>query len=209
MLAFTHVNFLAFTDLAAVGKHLELAAAEAHQALALDPDESSAIAVLSWVAFCDAQYDVALDRADQALVLNPNDAGAHLTKGRTLAFSGRPLEAQEPLATALRLSPRDPLTVWILATIALAQYFAGNYLESFKAADRATRDYPEYALAYRWLAASLGQLGRIAEARKALRQARMPSQATFDFFVRSRPPWFRPQDHEHMLEGLRKAGWQG
>ena len=23
----------------------------------------------------------------------------------------------------------------------------------------------------------------------------------------SRPPWFRPEDHEHMLEGLRKAGW--
>jgi adenylate cyclase len=209
MLAFTHVNVLAFTDPAAVAKHLESAAAEAHKAIELDPDEASALAVLSWVAFCDAQYDVALNRADQALALNPNDPGAYLTKGRTLAFSGRPLEAQEPLATALRLSPRDPLTVWILATIALAQYFAGNYLESFNAADRATRDYPDYALAYRWLAASLGQLGRIDEARRALRQAQTPSQDSFDFFVRARPQWFRPQDHEHMLDGLRKAGWQG
>jgi hypothetical protein len=35
------------------------------------------------------------------------------------------------------------------------------------------------------------------------------SQASFDFFVRQRPPWFRPEDHDHMLDGLRKAGWQG
>jgi adenylate cyclase len=30
----------------------------------------------------------------------------------------------------------------------------------------------------------------------------------FDLYVRARAPWFRPEDHDHMLEGLRKAGWQ-
>jgi hypothetical protein len=30
----------------------------------------------------------------------------------------------------------------------------------------------------------------------------------FDMYVRARPPWFRPEDHAHMLEGLRKAGWR-
>ena len=35
------------------------------------------------------------------------------------------------------------------------------------------------------------------------------SQLTFEFYVRSRPPWFRPKDYEHTLEGLRKAGWEG
>jgi hypothetical protein len=24
-----------------------------------------------------------------------------------------------------------------------------------------------------------------------------------------RPPWMRPEDHAHMLEGLRKASWEG
>jgi hypothetical protein len=28
-------------------------------------------------------------------------------------------------------------------------------------------------------------------------------------YVRERPPWMRPEDHTHMLEGLRKAGWGG
>jgi adenylate cyclase len=31
----------------------------------------------------------------------------------------------------------------------------------------------------------------------------------FDAVVRNRPPFVRPEDQEHMLEGLRKAGWQG
>jgi adenylate cyclase len=33
--------------------------------------------------------------------------------------------------------------------------------------------------------------------------------AAFDMFVRRRVPWHRPEDHAHMVEGLRKAGWEG
>ena len=28
-------------------------------------------------------------------------------------------------------------------------------------------------------------------------------------YVRKGVPWMRPEDHAHMLEGLRKAGWEG
>jgi adenylate cyclase len=28
----------------------------------------------------------------------------------------------------------------------------------------------------------------------------------FQFYTRKRSPWMRPEDHAHMLEGLRKAG---
>jgi adenylate cyclase len=28
-------------------------------------------------------------------------------------------------------------------------------------------------------------------------------------YVRQRAPWYRVEDYEHMLEGLRKAGWEG
>jgi adenylate cyclase len=31
----------------------------------------------------------------------------------------------------------------------------------------------------------------------------------FDMYVHTRPPWFRPEDYAHMLDGLRKAGWDG
>ena len=31
---------------------------------------------------------------------------------------------------------------------------------------------------------------------------------SFDMYVRGRVPWMRPEDHAHMLDGLRKAGWR-
>jgi adenylate cyclase len=27
-------------------------------------------------------------------------------------------------------------------------------------------------------------------------------------YVHNRVPWFRPEDHAHLVEGLRKAGWE-
>ena len=57
------------------------------------------------------------------------------------------------------------------------------------------------------MADALGQLGRIEEPEEALRQAVLPG--AFERTVRWRVPWMRPEDHAHMLEGLRKAGWQG
>ena len=43
----------------------------------------------------------------------------------------------------------------------------------------------------------------------ALRQAIAVLPGAFERTVRGRVPWMRPEDHAHMLEGLRKAGWQG
>jgi adenylate cyclase len=76
-------------------------------------------------------------------------------------------------------------------------------------AERAIRSFPDFLSPYRWLAAALGELGRTAEAKAALDKAITVSPASFEFQVRNRPPWFRPEEHAHMLDGLRKAGWQG
>jgi class 3 adenylate cyclase len=32
---------------------------------------------------------------------------------------------------------------------------------------------------------------------------------SFNMAVRERVPWHRPEDYAHMVEGLRKAGWEG
>jgi adenylate cyclase len=63
--------------------------------------------------------------------------------------------------------------------------------------------------ANRWLAAALGQLGRTTEAKEALVKSIAVSPAAFEMIVHKRPPWMRPQDHAHMVEGLRKGGWEG
>jgi adenylate cyclase len=59
---------------------------------------------------------------------------------------------------------------------------------------------------HRWSAAALGQLGRAVEAKEALERAMTLAPAAFDMYVHKRVPWFRPEDHAHLLEGLRRAG---
>jgi len=89
--------------------------------------------------------------------------------------------------------------------MACGLYLSGKYEAAVEVARRVVRSNLDYPLAYRWLAAALGQLGRTAEAKEALEKAIAIGPASFDLYVR-RVPWHRPQDHAHMLEGLRKAG---
>jgi adenylate cyclase len=96
-----------------------------------------------------------------------------------------------------------------LSQLALAHYFCRDYEAAVAAAERAIRSFPDFPSPYRWLAAALGELGRTAEAQAALQKAVAVSAVAFEFQVRERPPWFRPEQHAHMLDGLRKAGWEG
>jgi adenylate cyclase len=93
--------------------------------------------------------------------------------------------------------------------VALGLYFCGEYEASIEAAKRTIRSYPDYPTPFRWLAAALGQLGRAEQAKEALEKAIAVAPASFDMYVRNRVPWMRPEDHAHMVEGLRKAGWTG
>jgi adenylate cyclase len=77
------------------------------------------------------------------------------------------------------------------------------------AAKRLIRSYPDFPMIYRWPAAALGQLGRTAEAKEWLDKAISVAPAAFNMYVRNRVPWFRPEDFAHLVEGLRKAGWEG
>ena len=46
-------------------------------------------------------------------------------------------------------------------------------------------------------------------AKEALGTAVSFAPAAFDLHTHRRPPWFRREDDAHMLEALRKGGWQG
>jgi adenylate cyclase len=129
--------------------------------------------------------------------------------GRTLIFSGRPHEGLTSVETSIRLDPRAPLLAVRLNEMAIGHYYCRNYEATINAAKRAIRAYPEHALVYRWLAAAQAQKGRITEAKDALDKAIALAPTSFDMYVRSRVPWHRPEDHTHMVEGLRKAGWEG
>jgi class 3 adenylate cyclase len=112
------------------------------------------------------------------------------------------------LEICIRLDPRDPNLANRLTHVAAGLYYSYEYEATIEAAKRAIRSHPKHPMAYRWLAAALGQTGRTAEAKKALKKAIVIAPASFDMYVRGRAPWMRPENHAHMLEGLRKAGWR-
>jgi len=81
--------------------------------------------------------------------------------------------------------------------------------EAIEAAKQLIRSSPDFPMIYRWPAAALGQLGRTAEAKESLDKAVSLAPSAFDMYVRNRVPWFRAEDHAHLVEGLRQAGWEG
>jgi adenylate cyclase len=143
------------------------------------------------------------------LAISPNLAVAHAQRGATLIFIGRPEEGLTAIETSIRLDPRDPFSAIRLLHIACGLYFSGEYEATVEAANRLIRSYPNFPMIHRWSAAAFGQLGRRAEAKEALDKAIQLAPAAFDMYVRNRVPWFRPEDHAHLVEGLRKAGWTG
>ena len=125
--------------------------------------------------------------------------------GAALIFSGHPKEGLAALERSIRLDPRDPRSAIRLNQRALGLYFSREYAAAVEAARHAIRSYPDFPNSYRWLAAALGQRGGIEEANEALHKAIAVAPAAFQSSVHSRVPWMRPEDHAHMLEGLRKA----
>ncbi|MGH7124029.1 MAG: hypothetical protein ACREFI_06625, partial [Stellaceae bacterium] len=181
----------------------------ARRAVGLDAGDAEAHARLALALNARGDHQGARAEAEAALSLCPNLAAAHGALGVILSYSGQPREGLAALETCIRLDPRTPFLVNRLNQVALAHYFCRDYVAAASAAERALRSFPDFLSPYRWLAAALGELGQIAHAKAALDKAMTVSREAFDFQVRQRPPWFRPEDHAHMLDGLRKAGWSG
>jgi len=184
------------------------AEALARQAIELDSTDAEARTRLGVTLWMRADYSGAIAEVDRALAISPNLAHAHGIRGSILMFSGKPREGLAALERSIRLDPRDPHLAARLNHVALALYLCRDYEAAIEAAKRTIRSYPKHPLAYRWLAAALGQVGRSEEAKLALEQAINIAPVSFGTYARREIAWFRPPDHAHWLEGLRKAGWE-
>jgi adenylate cyclase len=185
---------------------LSSAGALLRRAVELDGADAEARLHFSQTLVWSGDYEGTLAEIERALTISPNLAIAYGALGHTLIYSGRPKEGLDPLEKYLRLDPRDPFLGIVGLQVAVGHYFCREYEAAVEAAQRVIRSYPDYPLPYRWLAAALGQLDRSDEARDALEKV---TPASLDMYANKRVPWMRPEDHAHMLEGLRKAGWQG
>ena len=124
-----------------------------------------------------------------------------------LVFTGKTAGGRAALAEAERLSPRDPSIADMNIVVIQSHYFDRDYEQSVAVCRHQLVAFPNYPLTHGHMAKALGQLGRIEEARAALAIAKTWWGPNYDpgFLF----PWLRPEDDEHVLEGYRKAGWEG
>ncbi len=191
-----------------LGEALRTSEVSARRAVALDPADPEARAALSSVFAHHGEVEAARAEAEHALALSPNLASAHGALSAMSIYSGRAREGLAAHETCARLDPRDPRLGWRLHRVGFGHYFLGEYDAAKDAAERGIRAYPGFPTTYRVRAAALGQLSH-SEAKRALDEAIAVRPEAFEWFVSQCPPWFRPEDYEHVLEGLRKAGWEG
>jgi adenylate cyclase len=187
----------------------ELAMGRAREAVKIDMNDADAHAIAAYAGMLSGIREEGWDRISLAMALNANSSWAHTVQGVFLVYSGQTAQGRKAALTALRLSPRDPTNISPFAIIFLSYYFERDYLDALEAARRALSRFPDLPIAHRYLAASLGQLGRIDEARQELQRTIALAPKVLDLYVHSPPPWIRPEDYDNLMEGLRKAGWQG
>jgi tetratricopeptide (TPR) repeat protein len=148
---------------------------------------------------------------ERALELDRNLASAHAFIGLGKIFIGRAEEAEAHVGEALRLSPRDTNAHTWKSFAGTAKTILGSYEQAatwFRRATEANRNYPT---PYFLLAAALAYLGRLDEARSAVK-AGLALNPTFAI-SRARASWTAMSDDptylaqlEPILDGLRKAG---
>jgi len=74
------------------------------------------------------------------------------------------------------------------------------------AARKGIHVYPEFPTAHRLLAASLSAAGRIERAQEAVTALRRIAPNMSVARTRAGVPWKNPEDMEHYLDALRRAG---
>ncbi len=178
------------------------------KAVALDPRYPNAHFALGLACMWTRRSERGIAAFEDAIRLNPSFAAAHVLLGHMYLYAGRPQEAIEQAQKGIRLSPSDPrLFIW-LPTLAAAHYQMRNYPAAIEAGRRSwslNRNWPH---GLRYVVAGLAQQDRIAEAREALADLKRADANLEASATVLRRVYNDPAAIEHILDGLRKAGFE-
>ena len=148
-----------------------LAVENARTSVSLDPLNATAHAVLGCGLIMLGRHDEGIAEAESAISLDANHAWGYGIMGMSRLYAGKPRDAIEPLQTAMRLSPFDPIFPIWLFWLGRAHYDARDYAAAMLISRRLYEARPDLPPNIRTLIAALGQLGRIDEAQRVIRDA--------------------------------------
>jgi adenylate cyclase len=182
---------------------LEHAHRLARKAVRLDPNLPIAHAYLGHVLTFEGQHEQSIAEFEKAIALNPNFTDWRF--GMALVRAGEPARAIQVIEAHMRY---DPFYVpWAPGHLGLARYMLKEYSEALPSLRECASRAPDMRQGHVWLAANLAQLGQLDEAyAEAAEVLRVDPKYTIDGTQRRHALFKRPEDAEHLLDGLRKAG---
>ena len=183
---------------------LEIAAGFADKAVELGRNDPFVRFVAAVIATFRGDFARVATEVDAALALNPNSAVAYGTRGMADVYVGDPLSAIPRLEKATRLDPAS--TGHYLHYLATAHLAAGKYEAAVALFRERIRLVPGTDVSRAFLAAALGHLGRVDEAREVWRELmEINPNYSFDAHV-GRLPFRNPADVDRIRQGLTAAG---
>jgi adenylate cyclase len=207
--ALTYLNEITLFRPDRRGANLPLALDHSTRAVNIDGTDATGHSALARSLWMSGRHAESLTQAQIAVDCDPNSAVAHGALGGARLWGGFPREAIEPLQTAMRLSPFDPLTPLWRHFIARAHYWSGNYREAIAVARQLRQSHPNFRQPYNTLIASLGQVGDVDEVHAVMTDGLARFGQAFRNFL-SLPlkelRELRSEDREHLIEGYRKGG---
>ena len=173
-------------------------ARRALQAAGDDPNVLSNVGYT--LGYFGEEIDVAIGLLDRALKLNPSCAGCWQRSGWLRLWAGQPDPAIEYFQNSLRLDPRERRANPFMA-IGVAHFFARRFEEARVTLLQSLQEKPNWVPTYRFLASCYVQMGRLDEAREAVKQIRVLTNVV----VPSATNWRNLDQRELYLSGLRLA----
>jgi adenylate cyclase len=167
---------------------------------------ASAYRLLAEIHLARRNFDLALAQNERALEINPSDVENFLERGEFMVWAGRAPEALPWLEGALRL---DRANAKAALSLGAAYYFLGRYGDAIEPMDRAlagnigrVKQLEGRAI----LAATYAQLDRPEDAEREW--SVLMRMAPFLDAERFASQYGTQTARDHMLEGLKKAGFR-
>lgn len=172
------------------------------RALTLDPNEPTGHWALAMALMCKRQFDAAGRHFDRAIALNPADLQIRADSANWLRYLGRPGDALVAVDQALRRGPLAP--GWFHGVRGRVLFDLGRYDDAIAAIE----NLPEKsASAYLYLAAAHGFTGDTIGAAEAISAARQKCPTLSLKDIDAFEPYKKREALEHLLDGLRRAGF--
>ena len=182
---------------------LESALQWAERAVQLDPNLPQAHAQVGHVLCFRGMPDAAIAQFERAIDLNPNFTDWRFSA--VLAFAGHGERAVEAARAHLRVDPFAlPIT---FGHLGLAYLMLRRHSEAVTPLRQFVLQSPNHRPGRVWLTAAYAHLGQLEEARaEAAQIIRLDPNFVARQTFRRMTTYWRPDDVEHVIEGLRKAG---